>query len=683
MAVGAARLLLATAAAYAAPRDHNSVLPVGLVASTATAACSKCGLGGHGVLNCCSSGGSWEGTCKDNGPHTWEEGQFACDKEVKATEQQQEQARELDGLEAELENANKRAQKAKEDLEQRKATAKPKHSVKSKATAAKPKKATSKPTDDENKWQDLSGLPDDADPRKCVAREGQTIGNGWCVMNCGGTPPNCPGSLCCCAVAPGDCDSEVDAVLNAVKDTPVKAIKSLPKDADEVDAALKAFTSALEHAATGDTENVTNPTKAIKESQRTAPKKTARKEATKSKEPAPSLNESEWQDLSGLGNGTDPTACVAVCGQKTADSHWCVTNCGGTPPNCPATLCTCAADAPNCEEEEAKAAKKAEEDAQAAKKAAKKAAKQAEEVEAAKQAEEETKAAQEAKQAKADAKAAKEAASKEAKHAKKEANATANATSNATANAAGTEEGANDAMQAVRDWEVVQDWEPNQNATLKGATTPAAVDSTLSGAKATPSANESKWQDLTGLSEGADPAACAAVCGQKTADDKWCVMNCGGTPPNCPATLCTCAGNAPNCEEEAKKAAKKAEEDAKLEQKAEKTQAAKEAAEDKAAKKAEIIKAARQAEEAEAAKQEADEAYDKASKRVKRADGKDTKKRSAKSKKQQSDSLSAMACKDNPNLPHCGLNESVWQDLSGLPDGAGATQDPSPHPLCY
>ena len=56
--------------AITAPRDHTSVRPVGLVAPAATAACAKCGLGGHGVLNCCSVGGSWEGTCKDRGSRT-------------------------------------------------------------------------------------------------------------------------------------------------------------------------------------------------------------------------------------------------------------------------------------------------------------------------------------------------------------------------------------------------------------------------------------------------------------------------------------------------------------------------------------------------------------------------------------------------------------------------------------
>ena len=181
----------------------------------------------------------------------------------------------------------------------------------------------------------------------------------------------------------------MDAVLKAVKDKKVKAIDALPKDADEVDAALRSFTAALEHAATDDTTNDTNLTNV------TTPKvaeKSARdsehKAATKAKGPDPGLNESAWQDLSGLGNATDATKCVAVCGQKTSDDHWCVTNCGGTPPNCPAALCTCAADAPNCAELEAKAAKKAEAEAKAAKKAARKAAKEAEEAEAAKKAEE-------------------------------------------------------------------------------------------------------------------------------------------------------------------------------------------------------------------------------------------------------------------------------------------------------
>ena len=110
--------LLAIAAAHAAPRDHTSVRPVGLVAPAATAACAKCGLGGHGVLNCCSVGGSWEGTCKDSGSRTWEEGQFVCAKKEGRAAQQQEQARELEVLESELENKLAAAQKARDNLEQ-------------------------------------------------------------------------------------------------------------------------------------------------------------------------------------------------------------------------------------------------------------------------------------------------------------------------------------------------------------------------------------------------------------------------------------------------------------------------------------------------------------------------------------------------------------------------------------
>ena len=52
--------------------------------------------------------------------------------------------------------------------------------------------------------------------------------------------------------------------------------------------------------------------------------------------------------------------------------------------------------------------------------------------------------------------------------------------------------------------------------------------------------NTSKWQDISALPEGTDPATCVGVAGQDTASDAWCVMNCGGEPPNCPAKLCKC-----------------------------------------------------------------------------------------------------------------------------------------------
>ena len=107
----------------------------------------------------------------------------------------------------------------------------------------------------------------------------------------------------------------MDAVLKAVKDKTVKAIDALPKDADEVDAALRSFTAALEHAATDDTTNGTNLTNATtpKVAEKSA-HDSEHKAATKAKGP-PGLNERVAGSLR-LGNATDATKCVAVCGQK-------------------------------------------------------------------------------------------------------------------------------------------------------------------------------------------------------------------------------------------------------------------------------------------------------------------------------------------------------------------------------
>merc|ERR1740130_2095043 len=49
---------------------------------------------------------------------------------------------------------------------------------------------------DQSAWQDLSGLPEGADPNTCASVGDVT--KEWCVMNCGGTPPNCPSTLCKC-----------------------------------------------------------------------------------------------------------------------------------------------------------------------------------------------------------------------------------------------------------------------------------------------------------------------------------------------------------------------------------------------------------------------------------------------------------------------------------------------------
>ena len=54
---------------------------------------------------------------------------------------------------------------------------------------------------DKSAWQDLSGLPKGADPNSCAPVGDVT--KEWCVMNCGGTPPNCPSAQCKCKAPEG------------------------------------------------------------------------------------------------------------------------------------------------------------------------------------------------------------------------------------------------------------------------------------------------------------------------------------------------------------------------------------------------------------------------------------------------------------------------------------------------
>ena len=46
--------------------------------ASAETVCAKCGLNADGVVNCCSAGGSWHGTCGDGLKHTSQEGFNAC-----------------------------------------------------------------------------------------------------------------------------------------------------------------------------------------------------------------------------------------------------------------------------------------------------------------------------------------------------------------------------------------------------------------------------------------------------------------------------------------------------------------------------------------------------------------------------------------------------------------------------
>jgi hypothetical protein len=53
--------------------------PSGEEKATTTTTCSQCGFNDKGVGNCCSTGGAWQGTCKEEGGvHTFVDGFNAC-----------------------------------------------------------------------------------------------------------------------------------------------------------------------------------------------------------------------------------------------------------------------------------------------------------------------------------------------------------------------------------------------------------------------------------------------------------------------------------------------------------------------------------------------------------------------------------------------------------------------------
>jgi hypothetical protein len=86
----------------------------------------------------------------------------------------------------------------------------------------------------------------DLDATKCIAVLGQTAADdGWCLQNCGNTPPNCPPELCSCdgtGIAPSPSPepvSELAALVPAVPvvyDTPEEA-DAARKEADDARAA--------------------------------------------------------------------------------------------------------------------------------------------------------------------------------------------------------------------------------------------------------------------------------------------------------------------------------------------------------------------------------------------------------------------------------------------------------------
>ena len=74
----------------------------------------------------------------------------------------------------------------------------------------------------------------DLDATKCVAVLGQTAADdGWCLQNCGNTPPNCPAELCSCdgtGLAPSPSPEPVSELAALVPAVPV--VYDTPAEAD-------------------------------------------------------------------------------------------------------------------------------------------------------------------------------------------------------------------------------------------------------------------------------------------------------------------------------------------------------------------------------------------------------------------------------------------------------------------
>lgn len=156
------------------------------------AACPLCGENKQGVRNCCSNGGSWEGSCTSTlsagGAHTWTEGFAACQdsdthRAVHATANWDPAAAEVSAAEA------------------------------TKVLKVTPPDRGCDPEGDEPcgtetthgahmDTQFRSALPAGGDPRSCVARDDASVADDeWCITNCGFSPPNCPPTLCRCGAA--------------------------------------------------------------------------------------------------------------------------------------------------------------------------------------------------------------------------------------------------------------------------------------------------------------------------------------------------------------------------------------------------------------------------------------------------------------------------------------------------
>ena len=147
-------------------------------ASAPTATCDKCGHNKDGVSNCCSFGGSWDGTCKDlvseGGPHTWIDGFNACkemvtekeleeieqaEKELQQREQEQREQQQKEKEEKEQLKKEKQAQKKKREEE----AATSKHDLATRAVKSNSHNINDHSADSEESVIQIKVRPEEAD----------------------------------------------------------------------------------------------------------------------------------------------------------------------------------------------------------------------------------------------------------------------------------------------------------------------------------------------------------------------------------------------------------------------------------------------------------------------------------------------------------------------------------------
>ena len=341
----------------------------------------------------------------------------------------------------------------------------------------------------------------DLDATKCVAVLGQTAADdGWCLQNCGNTPPNCPPELCSCdgsGIAPSPSPEPVSELAALVPAVPV--VYDTPEEADaaraEADAARAADDEKRVAAADAKRKVDEVATRATEQQSKAAhadevvaaDAAQVAHDATKAAAEKASVDKDKELTKA---QAAREAATDAADGKEVAD-------------DVPEEVDMC--DGPGCDDKDEQEDKKL-----SAKKAPSSVALASGKKHVTK------------KGASKKVDASEEPPMAEAGTGSK----TTKAKASSVAPKASSKGGAH-AKSA-----------PKSAAHLaKEAKEEEAAEKKLAKKSLAPSPEPSP--EPTGDS---DVASCAAVVGQTAADDAWCIQNCGNVPPNCPAELCSCDG---------------------------------------------------------------------------------------------------------------------------------------------